>query len=271
MASIFPSSAESLVTIKRALMVVCMLLVLAFTFWLIWIDQHRIVPVIMYHHIDENGRHPVATVPTDHFEKHLRYLRDYQFDVLAYDDYIGAKQRGERLSRKTVVLTFDDGFADNYTNAFPLLRQYGFPAAMFISTAKVGQPGYVTWDQLREMAAAGITIGSHSIAHEYLPDLPSDRIAHEISDSRRILEQRLGMPVRHFSYPVGGFNDDIKRLVRQAGYVSAVTTNRGFDRYNKDLYEINRVTMDDEDLAFPVRWAKFSGYYNLFRRAREPQ
>ncbi|MCA9393796.1 MAG: polysaccharide deacetylase family protein [Candidatus Omnitrophica bacterium] len=271
MAPITPSSAESIEQIKRALTVICILLVLSGSFWLIWIDQHRVVPVIMYHHIDETGRHPVATVPTDHFEKHLRYLRDYQFEVLPYDDYIRAKQQGEHLSRKTVVLTFDDGYADNYTNAFPLLRRYGYPAVMFISTDKVGQPGYVTWDQLREMAAAGITIGSHAIAHEYLPGLPADRIAREITESRRILEQRLGIPVRHFSYPVGGFNDEIKQLVRQAGYVSAVTTNRGFDRFNKDFYELNRVTMDEEDLVFPIRWAKFSGYYNLFRKAREPQ
>ncbi|MBZ0165167.1 MAG: polysaccharide deacetylase family protein, partial [Candidatus Omnitrophica bacterium] len=185
--------------------------------------------------------------------------------------FLRIKSKNEPLSRKTVVLTFDDGYADNYTNAFPLLKKYNFPATFFISTEKVGLPGYVTWDQLREMAAAGISIGSHAVRHEYLPDLSRQRIIEEVRESRRILEQQLGMPVLNFSYPVGGFNDEIKSLVRQAGYQSAVTTNRGFDRFNHDVFELNRVTMDDEDVLGPVRWAKFSGYYNLFRKSRQPQ
>lgn len=271
MAQVSPSSPETLAPVKRVLIVAGIILVLAASFWMVWIEGHRVVPIIMYHHIDQEVRYPVATVPTDHFEKHLQYLKDYQFDVISLDDFIEAKREGRVLSRKTVLLTFDDGYADNYTYAFPLLRRFGYTATMFISTGKVGQPGYVTWDQLREMAAAGMTIGSHTIAHEYLPDLPPARQEQEITDSRRILQEQLKVPVKHFSYPVGGFNPEIKQLVRRAGYESAVTTNRGYDRFNRDVFELNRVTMDEEDLVFPVRWAKFSGYYNLFRKSRKPQ
>ncbi len=257
--------------VMRLVIVLGLVIGLGMSFWLIWIDQHRIVPIVMYHHIDELDHHAVATIPADRFEKHLQYLKDHRFDVLSMDELVQAKRSGQRISRKTVALTFDDGYVDNYEQAYPLLKRYGFPATMFISSDLVGKPGYISWDQAREMQNNGITFGSHTRRHIYLPDADREEQLDEIVNSRKILERELGMPVKHFSYPVGGFNHEIKQMVKVAGYQSAVSTNRGYDRYNEDVFEFNRVTIDETDNFGAIRWAKFSGYYNLFRTPKNPE
>ena len=256
--------------IKRFIMLLSIVLLLAGSVWLIWIEENRVVPIIMYHHIDELDAHAVATIPPDVFEEHLKYLTKHRFEVLSLDDLIEAKNNGVELSRKTVILTFDDGYLDNYTNAYPLLKKYGFTATMYISSDKVGQPGYMNWDQLKELNENGFEIGSHSRLHNHLPDVSPEEWVNEIQQSRVILQKNLAAAINHFSYPVGGFNEKIKHIVKSSGYTSAVTTNRGFDRYNKDVYELNRVTIDEEDNFGAIRWAKFSGYYNLFRKPRNP-
>lgn len=257
--------------IQRLLIVVGIVFVLGMSFWLIWIDAHRIVPIVMYHHIDLLEKFEVATIPPERFEKHLQYLTKNRFDVLTMDDLIEAKKNNKPLSRKTVALTFDDGYLDNFTNAFPLLQKYGLKATMFVSSDLIGQPGYMDWDQLRAMRDYGIVIGSHTRRHEYLPQLKPEELTDEIFNSRKILQEQLNHPVDHFSYPVGGFNSLIKEMVKKAGYTSAVSTNRGYDRHNKDLFELKRVTIDEQDNFGAIRWAKFSGYYNLFRKPRKPE
>ncbi|MGE0267753.1 MAG: polysaccharide deacetylase family protein [Candidatus Omnitrophota bacterium] len=257
--------------IQRLIIVIGIVFVLGMSFWLIWIDSHRIFPIVMYHHIDLLDKFEVATIPPERFEKHLQYLAKNRFDVLTMDELIAAKKSSQPLSRKTVALTFDDGYLDNFTYAFPLLKKYGFKATMFVSSDMVGQPGYMDWNQLREMREYGIVIGSHTRRHKYLPDLTQEELLDEIVNSRKLLQEKLNFPVDHFSYPVGGFNAKIKEIVQKSGYLSAVSTNRGYDRYNKDLFELKRVTIDEQDNFGAIRWAKFSGYYNLFRKPRKPE
>lgn len=256
---------------RQLIIIIPMVLVLGMSFWLIWIAQNRIVPIVMYHHIDQLGKHEVMTIPSERFEKHLQYLAKHRYEVLTMDELVEAKQNNKPLSRKTVCLTFDDGYADNYTEAFPLLKRYGFKATMFISSDHIGQPGYMDWDQIKSMQEYGINIGSHTRRHKYLPELSQAELSDEIISSRTILQERLGLSVKHFSYPVGGFNQAIKEMVKQAGYLSAVSTNRGYDRFNNDLFELKRVTIDEQDNFGAIRWAKFSGYYNLFRKPKKPE
>ena len=116
-----------------------------------------------------------------------------------------------------------------------------------------------------------MTIGSHTKTHAYLPDLTPEQWRDEIFASKETLEKHLQRPVLDFSYPVGGFNREIKKLVQEAGYTSAVSTNRGYDRYNRDVFELNRVAANNDDNFGAIRWAKFSGYYNLFREPKSPE
>ncbi len=119
------------------------------------------------------------------------------------------------------------------------------------------------------MAVNGISFGSHTVTGAYLPDVTHDERVREITESRRMLEEALDAPVEFIAYPVGGFSNDVKEIVRAAGYRAACATNRGHDRTGKDLYEIKRIRVKDTDAGLKL-WIKLSGYYNLIRRTKEP-
>jgi peptidoglycan/xylan/chitin deacetylase (PgdA/CDA1 family) len=200
----------------------------------------------------------------------MAYLKDYGYQVLGFDEFIKLKAASGPAPRKSVVITFDDGYEDNYTNAFPVLKKYGYPAIIFLPTDLIGQKGHMTWEQVAEMSRYGIAFGSHGRRHEYLPDLTVEQQRDEIFESKRILQERLRQTVDYFAYPIGGFNDTIKKMVQEAGYKAAASTNRSYDRYNKDLFELNRIRFGDKDVRNDYLWIKLSGYYNLFREAKNP-
>jgi peptidoglycan/xylan/chitin deacetylase (PgdA/CDA1 family) len=129
---------------------------------------------------------------------------------------------------------------------------------------------YLTVEQIKEMIASGIDIGSHTRTEAYLPDLMVERQWNEIQASKAILEENLGITVDYFAYPIGGFSDEIKKIVQESGYKAACTTNRGYDRFNKDVFELNRIRFSDKDIRQDYMWIKLSGYYNLFRKGKSP-
>jgi len=120
------------------------------------------------------------------------------------------------------------------------------------------------------MIEQDIDIGSHTRHHAYLPELSRKEQEDEIKKSKWKLERNLGKRIEYFSYPIGGFSELIKKLVKEAGYKGACATNRGYDRLNKDVFELNRVRFSDNDNRDDILWIKLSGYYNLFREARKP-
>ncbi|NLE65575.1 MAG: polysaccharide deacetylase family protein [Elusimicrobia bacterium] len=234
-----------------------------------------VVPVFMYHRIGypavEKDR--ANTVSPERFRAQMNALKVWGYRVLSMDDYARAVDDRKNLCCRSVVITFDDGILNNYTEAFPVLREHGFSAAFFIPAAKVGRldidPPRMSWPQLEEMARAGMTIGSHLLTEPYLPELTPEARRQEIVESRRILEEKLARPVKYLAYPVGGFTPDAGEMVREAGYRLAFTTNRGHHRLNRDPFELRRVRVNEKDRG-PVLWAKLSGFYNFFRTTKNP-
>jgi peptidoglycan/xylan/chitin deacetylase (PgdA/CDA1 family) len=201
------------------------------------------------------------------FEKQMSFLKNNAYQVISLDEYVQGSRAGKKFSHKTVVITFDDGYLDNYTNAFPVLKKYHFPATIFVIPDFMGAKNLLTWDQIKEMSQNGITIGSHTRHHVYLPRLTKEQIKDEIIGSKSFIERRLGVPVYYLSYPTGGFTEEIKAITALAGYKAAFTTNRGDDRYNIDPYELDRIHVNNWDNDFYFFW-KLSGYDNLFRGLR---
>jgi peptidoglycan/xylan/chitin deacetylase (PgdA/CDA1 family) len=133
--------------------------------------------------------------------------------------------RGEPICPpKPVALTFDDGYADAYDAALPVLQQHGFQATFYIVTNFVGQPGYMSWEQVAALNTAGMEIGSHTLDHPSLTTLDVGELSRQVSESRQVLEQRLGIVVTSFCYPVGIYDWITIDYVRAAGYTNAVTT-----------------------------------------------
>jgi peptidoglycan/xylan/chitin deacetylase (PgdA/CDA1 family) len=233
------------------------------------VDKY-VVPIIMYHNVEPLVTFQPDTVSPANFKQQMEYLYHNGYQVIGLDALVAGIKAGKRFARKSVVLTFDDGYANNYTYAFPILRAYQFPAIIFISPDFIETKKFLNWQQIHEMQAAGICYGSHGKSQAYLPGLDPQKLTDEIVRSKEILENKLKEPIRHFCYPVGGFTENIKKMIREAGYESALTTNRGSDRYNRDIFELKRIRFSDKDNLDFVLGAKLSGYYNLLRKLKSP-
>ena len=232
------------------------------------------IPILMYHYIEDRDekKYPKRAnlfIPPVTFEAQLQWLTDHGYQTIDLDEMERIFHGDESAPAKAVVLTFDDGFDDNFKYAFPILKQYRFPATFFICPNLVGKKGYLGWTQIEEMQKDGLDIESHTMNHAYLPDLSRDQRNFEIQESKRVIEAKLGIQVDFLAYPIGGFTEEIKAETRQAGYQAGFTTNRGYNRFNKDVYELSRIRLSDNDEAGWRLWFKLSGYYNLFRKSKK--
>jgi peptidoglycan/xylan/chitin deacetylase (PgdA/CDA1 family) len=231
--------------------------------------QHH-VPILGYHRVGEHRADHVPTVSGAAFERQMAFLAAHRYRVLSLEELASTLEENRPAARKTAVITFDDGYEETYRIAWPLLRRFGFPAIVFVTPSEVGLPGFATWEQLIEMARDGMTIGSHTMHHAYLPHVPSDLLVEEVVESKRVVEVRVGRPVQFISYPIGGFTPQAVRLVQQAGYRAACTTNRAFRAFPLDRFALRRIKMTQRDTNPALLWAKLSGYYDAFRRLKEP-
>jgi len=251
------------------------------------------VPILMYHQI---GR-PVEGVPAcrdsvspERFERQIRSILDAGFRVIPLAALIEA-QRDNRMSelRRSVVLTFDDGFRGQFVHAYPVLRRYRLPATLFMVAGYAGRYTFLrhlgledprsarggtpplawlplSWDELKEMRRHGIEIGSHSLSHRSLGVLSDSEAAFEAHRSRRMLEEHLGAPIDLFAYPFGSpaygdFDPNLEEMLGAQGYAAACTTVIGRCAPGADLYAMPRIPMDETDGPFRVR-CKLLGAYD---------
>ena len=171
------------------LTVLAVLAVLIFTFWM---RDGYVVPVITYHHVsDAAGGDSLNNVTPRSFARQMEFLKKHRYHVISFDDLVDGLKKGRAFARDTLVIQFDDGYEDNYTNALPVLKQYHFPAVEFLISDMVGTPGFLTWDQVREMEAQGFKAGAHTRHHVYLPDVSPDAARDEIFGSKKVIEERL--------------------------------------------------------------------------------
>ncbi len=187
------------------------------------------VPILMYHYVDEappeNGpAAPSLTISPQQFEAEMDYLAGNGFHPVTIADVYAATQGTAELPAKPVAITFDDGGADCYSVAYPILREHGFTATFFVITGYVGNGSCMTWDQLREMRAAGMDIESHTYSHPDLRKLDAARLAQELRESRAALVRELGASACFLSYPEGRFDGRVVAAAKAAGYLAAVRT-----------------------------------------------
>lgn len=256
--------------IKRSIFYFIFFVVL-WTGFIVFIHDKYTVPILMYHRVGSfTARGDLNIVSQKSFAHQMKFLHKHGYHVISLDDLVEGINKGFSFNRKTVVITFDDGYEDNYDQAFPILRRYDIPATIFLVSDWVGSPDFMTWEQLREMQGSNIEFGSHSRKHAYLPDVKHHaQLEDEIINSKKVLEENLGEPVRYFSYPSGGYTEEVKEIVIKAKYKGACATNRGYDRFNTRPYELKRIRINDTDNWFYM-WVKLSGYYNLFRAFKNP-
>lgn len=226
------------------------------------------VPVLMYHHVGDSVDTTTANVSTQMFEKQMEFLKVHRYNVISLETLFELLKQGKPLPPNTVSITFDDGNLDNFKNAFPILRKMRFNATIFMITDNINKEGWLSEEDLKILDGAGIAIGSHTAHHVYLPDASEEEVVQELRESRNRLEKILGHPVFLFSYPAGGFTEEIKNLVIQEGYRGAVTTNRGKDRH--DPYALRRVKISEGGGSLFNFWIKISGLYRVGKSIKSP-
>ena len=197
------------------------------------------VAVLGWHRVDVEGG-GLAVSPA-RFTRQMDLLDEHgqHFPVTRLDQVAGFLASGERHSRR-VVLTFDDAWADNHTNALGPLTQHRLPATLYVPSQLLGQPGYMTRTQLLEMDDAGVTIGAHSRTHPDLRACSPGNLEREVRGSKEDLEDLLAKPVTSFAYPTGLTDERVHAAVVAAGFTSAVTTRPGWWRPATKPLEIPR-------------------------------
>ena len=220
-----------------------------------------LVPILMYHHVgtaDRRSQDSLArdlTLPPAEFEKQLAHLSSRGFATITLQDLWLHLQGRKDLPERPVVLTFDDGYSDNYSYAFPLLKRYGYGGTFFAISGLIDQPGYLTWQQLEEMVAGGMEIGSHTVTHPDLARwLDAKGMEKELVESRVALESKLGVRVQALSYPSGSYNQQVISVAERAGYAVAVTTADGVEQRHDEEFEMSRVRVRGEDPLSVFKW-----------------
>jgi peptidoglycan/xylan/chitin deacetylase (PgdA/CDA1 family)/glycosyltransferase involved in cell wall biosynthesis len=237
------------------------------------------IPVLMYHKVVKapvlGSRHG-TWVTVESFARQLASLKRRGMTTVTLRDCALAARGEKRLPRRPVILTFDDGYLDNYTNAFPLLAKLGMTGVIFLvadpalTSNAWDEPAGEPWaplmgrDQVLEMDEYGIEFGSHTLNHPRLPDVPAEQLRHELCESKHTLEAWLGRPVVSLAYPYGAVNERVKRAAQQAGYQLAVATNSGPIRFGEDPFEIRRVHILPWSDRFQF-WKRSSPWYFRYK------
>jgi peptidoglycan/xylan/chitin deacetylase (PgdA/CDA1 family) len=214
------------------------------------------IPILMYHSIScsTNPRFAQFAVSPIRFAEQMTYLHEHGYTPVTVTQWVESLRR--QLPEKLVILTFDDGMADFYTNALPILARYGFGATLYITTSFVGGAcGWLqregeatrrmlTWSQIAEIQAAGIECGGHTHTHPQLDMLPLTKARSEIVTCKRMLEDALGQQVQSFAYPYGYYTKAIQRLVQAAGYTSACAVKHSMNAETTNLFALTRLMVE---------------------------
>ncbi len=218
------------------------------------------VPILMYHYVStppanaDIYRKDLSVTP-ELFNAQLDRIQAEGYTTISLYDLINHLATGAGLPAKPVILTFDDGYRDNYENAFPALKAHGMRATIFVVVDFINaqRPEYMTWDMLREMHNAGLSIESHGIDHSSLKNRDRDSLVFQALRTYETLQNELGQRARFISYPAGQYDQNTIDVFKGAGYWAGITTLSGATHSTDHLFELHRVrvrgTTSADDLA----------------------
>lgn len=247
------------------------------------------IPVLMYHHVNPN-KNDMVTVAPDVFEAQMRHIRDSGYRTLSLDEVSLFLEGKLELPDKSVALTFDDGYLDNYVFAFPILKAYGIKAAVFIVTGWIDAASMVKagdkkelfkdfkkkapthnetkrlieegeargavmdWEMISEMADSGLVeFSSHTVTHKSCDKLDKAGLAAELEGSKDSIEKNLKRPCQYLCWPRGRFSAESINAAKEAGYKAVYTTLRGVVKAGDDPFAIKRVVVKDSPGWFKTR------------------
>ena len=201
------------------------------------------IPVLNYHQINDKDENSL-TIHTDQFEAEMKYLADNGYHAITPEELLDAWDNGKALPEKPIIITFDDGYADNYKNAYPILKKYNLKGTIFVVTDYLNTyPNYLTWSMASEMLDSGvINIESHTLSHAELDKLETrEELDKQLRDSKLAIDWHLHKKAAFIAYPCGSFNKDIEESTLAAGYKGAFTVHYGLAEPTQNRLQLDRV------------------------------
>lgn len=237
--------------------------------------------VMMYHRFGED-RYPSTNIRLEQFEAHLAEFSSDTYTVLPLPEIVESMKTGANLPDRTVAITIDDAYISTYTEAWPRLKAAGLPFTLFVATNAVDESStdYMSWEQIRELVADGVTIGSQTATHPHMPNLSSERNRQEIHRSNARFEAELGKAPDLFAYPYGEYSAAVRTIVIDAGFAAAFGQQSGVAYHGGDRFALPRFAMNENygDIdrlrlaanAMPLRVTDVTPADNMLRKHNPP-
>lgn len=212
------------------------------------------VPVIFYHHIEPIGQaktegHVQLTVDAAIFDGQMKYLIDHGYRTISAEELVNAIYSHKSLG-KAVVVTIDDGYSDAYNYAFTIAKKYGVILNLMIPTGLLNNPGYMSWENLKEMVNSGLaTAYDHSWSHYSMPKGDETKIQMEVMTAKNQLEQNLGKTVKIFTYPYGSSDQKTVNILQKNGFIAAFSTIPSFYQCESYIFNLRRNRIGNASLS----------------------
>lgn len=233
--------------------------ILAISFGVMWglSTDYKIygVPVLNYHQVNDE-KHSALTLHVDQFREQMEYIHNQGYNTITLAQLYDYLENGTELPNKPIVITFDDGYVDNYKNVLPILKEYNMKATLFMISDAANTPGFVSTEQMHQMEAGGFDIQGHTNHHKILTKIAPTELPDALLGGKTSLEGILGEPIEYLAYP-GGFNDMLVQYVtKQSGYKMAFTVQPGTVQPGDNLYALNRLAIFQGDTPYLSFWLR---------------
>lgn len=215
------------------------------------------IPILMYHSISDGDPNNNLLVPPSMFEEQMAWLESNEFTAMDLDEALDAMETG-KVPKRPVVITFDDGYSDNYTSAFLSLKNHGLKATFFVITDGVDDGYYMSSDMLKEMQSNGMSIQNHTANHLELDKLSREDAYDTIKRGQDFLRNNIGSDANYLCYPVGKYNSETIEIEKELGIKAATTTQGGISSIGDGLYQLKRVRI------YPMSIESFSSIFSEY-------
>lgn len=231
----------------------------------------------------EDSQEKRYACPPKKLHKHMQYLRANNYNIVNLDTINEHLSNKTKLPEKTIAITLDDGFSDNYENALPIFQEFEIPATIFLASGMMGKTNswmhsdgfpkrsMLSWTQIKEMHGQGISFGAHTVNHVKLPELSPTEMLTELINSKQQIEEKLGITVKHFAYPYGLLDNTVRAMTEKAGFITACSTRSGFNNIETDQLTLRRLEIygddsvralkqkitfgvNDSNISFPIKY-----------------
>ena len=230
-----------MINLKKILAAICVSLI-AIAAYINSLPTPQGAMILEYHTITDTPDEDAEkySIPIKEFREQLQYLKANGYETISMRDFVLAKKGKQVLPSKPIILTFDDGYEDNYTTLLPMLEEFGMKATVYMITNNIGKKGYLTIEQLKDMERRGVEIGSHTANHIPLTELSPEKQTEEIKLSKLGLEWKGLKTIYTFSYPNGAYDGNLPNILKENEYLTAVTGEPGINDFNANPYLLHR-------------------------------